>query len=814
MSECSGKYTPAKLSISKLFNIPNMSNVFRIEKYPYKIIEVQLNNKMREKNYIDIANIIHSLLKDIKDRIVFDNKGIVYRKCQPISFEIFYNGNTPTFNFAVNELDSLYFKNRLQTILPNSTLTIKDDYIREFIGSKMYRYKYDKHFMCSIKSSVSPINSLIAIKKDINKDEKVLLQTIINPIQDNWKHEVYDNWKKVKQGEDVLNKNGWFVNLCDGLNALILDILGILDDILEVKPKSEDKEFQNNKNNLIIKNYSSDSRQKTNYDGFKVNIRGLVSSKDILQCNNISKSIETCYKEIEEDNSLILDKKSLIVNEKNINRDMNIIDRFKCKTIMNSNELASLLKLPDSVTQRRFNLNSINVNQIDVPKAMQKGNIKLGSLVFHGEERNIYMPDSRDLSCLPLWLITKQGGGKTSELLNIANDTIKSNNGLVIFDYIRDLQLSESLIKLYGNKVKIIKLSNDTQDLEHLHTFSFPEIEISNTDTEIQKKVKAGMIATEIKYMLNAMAKDAEPISRIMSNYLTSACKVVFVNKEQTLNDVLNVLEDKNIRNKYIDKVVDDGIFDDNSREIKVLKELNEKNNSNRIAGLLDRFSIITENTLFNAMLERKYRDVVCVNIFGKRNDNMTDNKVELKGELNNINFVEVMDKKIPIVIQLPQNIFTNKIDKDTICTYYMSRIRLAMSLRKDFNSVCRVIIDEPHQIPKTMSLMADTIAEPRKFGIQYIMALHSFNQIDNSIRNIIFDIGCHFMLLKGVVEKTFDELKKNGIINDEFEYQDIVDMDYRFGALYLFNIYNKYESFIGKLCEPLRDRSGNMLIK
>ena len=782
---------------------------FRVEKYPYKIIEVQLNSRMRERNYIDIANIIHSLLKDIKDRIVIDSKGIVYRKCQPVSFEIYYNGNTPTFNFAVNELDSLYFKNRLQTILPNSTLTIKDDYINDFIGSKMYKYKYDKHFMCSIKSSASPIESLIAIKKDINKDEKVLLQTIINPIEENWKYEVYDNWKKIKKGRDVLNQNGWFVNICDGLNSIILEILEILDDILEVKTKSDDKEMHDNRNDLVIKNYSSESRQKTNYDGFKVNIRGLISSKDTLQCNNISKSIETCYKEIEEDNGLVLDKKSVIVSEKNIRRDMNIMERFKCKTIMNSNEIASLLKLPDNVNQRRLGLNTINVNQIDVPKVMQKGKIKLGSLTYHGEERNIYMPSSRDLSCLPLWGLTKQGGGKTSELLNIANDTIKAKDGLVVFDYIRDLQLSESLIKLYGDRVKVIKLSDREEDLENLHTFSFPEIQILDTDTVMQKKVKAGMIATEIKYMLNAMAKDTEEMSRIMSSYLISACKVVFVNKEQTLNDVLNVLEDKSIRDKYIKRVISEGIFDENSREVKTLRELDEKNSSNRIMGLLDRFSIITENTLFNAMLERGYRDKEHVNVFSNGKS-----KVEvLEGEINNINFVDIMDKKIPIVIQLPQNIFTNKIDKDTICTYYMSRIRLAMSLRKDFNNVCRVIIDEPHQIPKTMSLMADTIAEPRKFGIQYIMALHSFSQLDKDIRDIMFDIGCHFMLLKGVTEKTFDELKKNGIINDEFEYQDIVDMDYKFGALYLFNIDNKYEGFIGGLCEPLKDSNGKVLI-
>ena len=63
----------------------------------------------------------------------------------------------------------------------------------------------------------------------------------------------------------------------------------------------------------------------------------------------------------------------------------------------------------------------------------------------------------------------------------------------------------------------------------------------------------------------------------------------------------------------------------------------------------------------------------------------------------NDGNFVDIMDKGVPVAIFMQQDIFTNKMSKDVICTYFMSRIRLAMSRRKDFNKIAHVIIDDLH---------------------------------------------------------------------------------------------------------------------
>jgi len=745
---------------------------------------------MKDKNYIDITNIIKSLMKDIKNRVVFNKNGVVYTKCQPISFEILYESNKEiTFNFAVNELDSLYFKNRLQTILPNSTLTFRDDYINNFKNCAVYKYEYDKHYMLSLNTKVSPIQSLLAIKKDLVGDDKLLLQTLILPVGNGWKYNAFENWNKVKKGKDITHKNSLLISLFDGFNDTVAWLFEILDEILEVKPKVE-KESAITMRKLISE-FSGESKTKTNNDGFKVGINSFIKSNDNLQNYNLSKSIETCYKEMVADNELVIRGKKKFASDKELIRKIPITN----KTIMSNLELANIIKLPDGSLQRRFNIKSVKINQIDIPTECKKGVIRLGETEYHGDKENWYLPANKDIGCLPLIILTKMGGGKTTELLNIAHDTKEAGEGLVVFDYARDCQTAQALMKMYPD-IQVIRFD----DLDSLDNFSFPEIEILDMDDAYQRKVKANTIATEVKYLINSMATDTEDMSRIMSKYLVSACKLVFVHKDKSLKDVLNVLEIKNIRDEFVRLGLEQNVFANDSREIITIRELDRAENSNKIQGLLDRFSVITEDTLFGEMLD-------------KTNKTITDEVILDESYLSNskINFVDIMDKQKPVVIMMPQDIFTNKIQKDVICTYYMSRIRLAMSRRKDFNKICRVIIDECHQIPNTMKMLKDTIAEPRKFGLSYIMAMHSFGQISKDIKEIFMDIGCHFILLKGISKSGFDELK--WAIGDEFEFEDMAEMDWKFGSLNIMNIGNEYRVFMSKLPDPLKDGKGKYYI-
>jgi hypothetical protein len=67
-------------------------------------------------------------------------------------------------------------------------------------------------------------------------------------------------------------------------------------------------------------------------------------------------------------------------------------------------------------------------------------------------------------------------------------------------------------------------------------------------------------------------------------------------------------------------------------------------------------------------------------------------------------------------------------------------------------------------------------------------------------------------MLLKGVTETAFKELKT--YIGDNFDYEDIGDMNYKFGSLNLISVENKYDPFISELPAPLVNGRGKLYIE
>lgn len=755
--------------ISKLKN----NRLFRIEEHPYRVIEVQVDSRMRdkEKGYPEIPNLIHSLMKDVRKRVVFDKNGVIYKACQPVSFEILYNSNKEiSFNFAVNELDSLYFKSRLEAILPNSTVIFRDDYLDEFKGSPVYNFHYKKHFMLSLNPKMSPIQSLLAIKKDLKGEEKLLIQTLIMPVGDMWQDECRDNWKKVREGTDVTTGTGFVGSVFNQLDDMANWFCELIDEILEAKIKTE--VAATGVKNKVYDDTRTESRTKHNNDGFKIDIRSFIKTNDIPQDNSIASSIETCYKEMSYDNELVKGKRKIA---KKVERKMPI--RFN-PTIMSALELTSLVKLPDVSLQRRFGVKAIKINQVNPPKDCLEGDVKLGELKLFGKDTNIYLPRHRDVGCLPFIILTKMGGGKTTLLLNMARDTVDAGDGLIVFDYIRDCQLSKALIKMYPD-INIIKFD----DPDNLDNFSFPEVEIDESWSVSKRLETANIIFGEVKLLVNSMATDSNEMTRPMSRYLSAACNMVFIHKDKTLLDLLDVLEDKDIRDLYIRLAISQGVYRENDRDIRTLRELDTSQIS--LDRLLERFSIITEDFTLRKMLEN---------------------------QTSKVNFVDIMDNKKPILLMMPQNIFTSKKKKDIICTYYMRRINLAMNRRLEYGNTCRVMIDEGHQIPNTIKLLGNFISEPRKFSLNFIITMHSFSQLGSAeLKDMIIGAGCQFMLLKGVTENAFNELKS--YIGDEFEYNDMREMEWKFGSLNLIYENNVHKAFMSKLPDAPVDSDGKLYI-
>lgn len=759
-----------------------MGGLVKFSSVPYDMLKVKVDSRLTGTFYDSIIDAMHSTYKPIIGRVSHKqttklNGNINVEMNNPITYEVVFDGdnkvNTPLFFFGVPSYHTGYMKQRIQAILPNSTITIEKNYDEMFENSFTFEYSYVKDSMLSLKVKDNNfLQSILNIKNDIQKGEKILLQVEMTPLSDSWKSFVDEKWDKVRSGNDVTTKRTLFDKSLDMGNGMLNSALSIMDEIVEYKIPSADKSLDKKDKAINVSQFSSSSKTKKNNDGFGVRIRAYIVTKDKMMARTYAVAIETCMRELEEDNRLKAGK-CKIGNVKRGELDLGFN-----RNIMSSKEVASIVNLPNQKLQREFKIDSVSMKQIDIPKECKNTDwIRIGTYEYHGEQRTAHFPSTKRNMCLSKILLTLMGGGKTNAILNFMVDGIKVGNGVFLIDHINECELTKALVDIYGSKVKTRNLANN----EELFGFCFPEIYIEDTDDADTRLDKANDIAYEVEYLINSIACNTDPVTELMSSYLFSACKVVFIHNYKTVNDVINVLMNKKVRDELIDKAIQENVLTEDSFEVMKLRQLDDSDKE--IKGVLNRISVLTKDSLFQRMLKKPcdYNDSL-VNIF---------------------------DNQIPFSVMMPQDVFSNKKKKDVITTFLLSRVRLAMLRRKDKDKMCDVFIDEPQQLRNTMDVIAESIYEPRKFGLSYVFCLHSLSQLEN-LKEAVTSAGGHYMLLGGCTESAFNELKSK--ISADFTYEDVTDME-KWHSLNVITIDGKTHTFITKLPEPQKDKNGRMYI-
>ena len=562
------------------------------------------------------------------------------------------------------------------------------------------------------------------------------------------------------------------VNTTLSLTNQALDIFNLLLEDIVVDSSSTNAKSIVTSNNIKLQDFSTASRQKSNYDGFKTSIRLYVSTDSKLKADNYSSMVNVALKEVEEDNRF----------QCKYNKRIKRIKRgdLKNKTnLLNTKELCTLINIPNQKIQRTFNIDSINIKQIDAPKeCILKDGIKIGYMDYHGEVKNVYYPKDNDCLAMPKFYLCGMGGGKSNALLNYADDVVRLNQSLIDINYVDRCQLAHAIKSRYKNHIVL-----DLSDENNLPSFMLPEVKILSSDTPYQIKHKASNCANEVKYIINSITTNTEPITTRMSQYLSSACKLVFCYNNGKIKTVYDILDDETIRHEYIDRVITDGIFEKNDYEIRKLLELDDSKSLKKIEGILDRFCVLFESVTFQRMLESD------------------DAK---------FNFTEIMDNHKTISICMPEHTFRNKEEKDIIITYLMSRIRLAMLDRENKDNVCHILLDEAHHLNKSLDVISNSIAEPRKFRVAFVFATHYFDQLGDKLKKASLNVGGHYILMKGVGEDAYKELKAK--IGDEYDYEDIKAME-DFNSLNMIWIRGAYHMFITHLPNILCNEFGKKYI-
>jgi hypothetical protein len=360
------------------------------------------------------------------------------------------------------------------------------------------------------------------------------------------------------------------------------------------------------------------------------------------------------------------------------------------------------------------------------------------------------------------------GSGKSEYTKRFCIEAAKKGDSLVIFDYIKDCELSEDI----GRQIKCIKINLAQQN--NLFALAYPEVQPAG---DVWNKLKiSNMLSRQVEHLINSVAID--PLTPKMSRYLDAACKVVFIHENMSLNDVINVLINWQVRNEFIRKAkYESGCFTDNDMEIMDLNNLHDRDDKGKVIGtiekkidgIIDRITILNKDIYLRSML-----------------------KAEINYEQN---FSRWIDEGKTILIQLPESTFTNKQVKDTLVTYYMSRLWLAALQRKNYNRICHVITDEIHQVPTAAALVSGIITEARKFGMDFYFTLHYLRQF-RALQDAVRSAGASYMLLAGTEKDNLKALEEELA---PFTIAEGLSLK-PFHSLNLINYGNQYARFVSKL--------------
>lgn len=760
-----------------------LDKFFKIINPKYVYLKITPHKSIRNYNSSNIAKAIALSWKGINKVFKIEQKKVFVEFNFKVSYIIDIQDGNANFYFVVPEVFKGTILEKLKEIWGKATVEEVEG-IEDIVGTK-YQLVYKNLDSLSLsvdKKSNEPLNSILNVM-DIMKDkDRITIMYNFKPTtQFGWS----DRWEKdisLFRNKKPIEKNkASFSYILKSTLTFIIDItevvLNCINDFFGgSKTKTEINLMDYIAVSLDRKDISLETKKKK--DSIVTDVEIVVASKSedkTREYNNIN-AVCNSYRVLDADNELI---------HKELKNDIKI-EQYSWgadSNRMSVDECHNLIQLPGRELLIDMGINFINVNEVKIPQELQEGIKRLGTSTNKGIHTETFLDNDYHFGNLPLVAIGSQGGGKSTYFGNYAKDCSDNNEGLVVIDFIKNCELSDT-IKKYVPKEKLVEINLANE--EDIQGLGYNEIIIDDTMSDFKKLALANLQAQQIMSFIDSVSV-GDPLSGRMRRFLSAAANVVFVQGYNSIRNVVECLEDYKLRDKYINSLgtLKDNLID----EIRTLEELDEwskptKDNpsekigtrESKIEHILDRIGLLREDFKLKYMYNKPLKD--------------------------NINLVDCMEKGKVVLIKMKEGDFPSKMVKNVLVTYWISKVWLASQLRgmvQEKPLRCNILIDEVFQAPTSLKTLQYILPQCRKFGCKFVFSTQYANQLD-SIFSSLEASGSSFMLLKGSLESDFKHFE-NKIV--DFEYQDLRDME-QFSSLNLIFHRGGYSSFITKLPKPL----------
>lgn len=770
--------------------------------------------KTKDKNNPDlILNTIHGLFQKFyaPERIRLSKNGIKVKMNDVVSYKIAIVNGEMKFYLTVPAKWSKNFISAIRQDWGQVDITETNEKIVEFDPNKAQAMDVHlkHHYALSLKhdklNSDTFLSSLSSLASTMGKDDKLLIDYNIEPLNDKWKGKATEKIKQFKNGkfpnrDDMFTVGGMFSRVLDMFNIILDEFVTMIGQLM-----GAEKELGEKKEPLFALQYS-DSKANANSKGCKMQIRVIGESNDDKKIKHAFRNIETAYSMLDGDNKYTV---THIKSAEGIKTIIHAVDRNmpllgKPTDVYFEKEMNNILKMPSKETLKEYNKvivqdgftrseideDFVNPDEGAIPfgHTLDKEPKKLHMGGYVREEwsekgRLAKIKQRLDDSCTATMVFGTMGSGKTSLSENQALYTFGAHikdeeiwkhksKSVVLFDvadgemirnvynHVQDYQKDRVIVLNHSNFKNPISVSN--ADLDEFNTDVMQDGDYSYTLAEMEAKLVLEILKSE-----KTIAMD---------RWFTSALQSIHaINKDWGYIEAMRVLTD------------------DEFRQDEVIPNLDNKRLKLEIE-MYDRMSINGETktivqTIQNrfSQLERDQKLWDCIAQKPLRNE---DGKVKL-------NFRQMMDGDengaYMILIYIPKS-GVSQLFRKFIFAHYFTKVWNVLLSRevgfggREYRPETLIIADEIHQIidiPIVAKLFIDIFKEPRKYSGRYWFTLHGWSSLakagrgyEGDIKQSILDNGCNLIMLKGGGE-AFESLKDFLQPMNIADFNNLMNMDY-----------------------------------
>ncbi|PLR89519.1 hypothetical protein [Bacillus sp. T33-2] len=774
------------------------SDYAKITRPEYIFLKLTPNNSIRNQSTHKLAKAISSLYRNVIQNIKKEDSKLIkvlgkeflfgtrysMEMNSKVSFYVYIEKKKVEFFFVIPKQHLSIIKEKISDVW--SHITVKEvDALPAFKESATrYQLAYSKEDALSLatdRRNNDLLHSKLNIVDVMEEGDKVgVFYNFMPTSQFNWRSTYENTIRKVKRNLPTdRNKMG----MSYALKMAIGLVSSVIDDIGEAiggenKRKNSEESIGLLEQTLERlnggKQINESTRRKATATILNTQIAVISESQDKMRQRNNARSLAQSFDTIADDNRLTAKPlKPFSFTDYNIRAEVNKVG---------DQEAQNFLSLAGRDILEKYNfIEKVETQETEVPADLRKGVMRIGTSTYRGHKQDAFLSTDKEFKYLSLILIGPNRAGKSTLIGNLSYDTVKDGECTILFDYIGNCELSDEVAALFP-PYKILNV--ECNDFEKLQGLGYNEVEISE-DSFIQYD-NAKKQTTQLMTLVNSINTADTTLSPKMERYLISASLVVFITGG-SVRDVFLVLQDHNARHRFLKKVPQNQ-YQNMNEYMMSLYELDDYNKNdelcgtklNLIVGIIDRLNKLKNNTYMELMLK--------------------------KSTEHNFNLVEEMQKSQLICIRMPEHMFTTDNEKDIYCTYWITKIWMALQMRKrkykerrDAMTKVNLVIDELYQVENTEKFLTSKLSRLPKFNIKPIISCHYLNQI-KSIRPELRSASASYMLIAGCDKENFKELQ------DElkpFDLEDLMNLK-RFHSLNLIKTKDGYGRFITKLPPPV----------